>query len=224
MFHDHLDYFQKPSRGGRPNTKSRGHGTPNAHNRWFILFYHAWGPAWMKIHWNSIWLRVWSRMASHHTWGSVTTLHDFGGVLGRPLDTFLLGSHNFMVTALGLCVKSDLLIHWPHFNTTYSDDENGWEAVSCEAVCCGCWSKIREKFNTIQFRIISRNFHAHFRNRECNLSELLGIIQQPKLSMDSGRLIPPNLEVCRLGRRALGPVTQVPSPKSQVTRGQSMQS
>ena len=25
---------------------------------------------------------------SHYTWGSVTTPHDFGGVLGRPLDTF----------------------------------------------------------------------------------------------------------------------------------------
>jgi hypothetical protein len=37
----------------------------------------------------------------------VTTLHDFGGVLGRPLDTFLLSSHNLMVTALGSCVK------WP---------------------------------------------------------------------------------------------------------------
>ena len=32
----------------------------------------------------------------------MTTLHDFGGVLGWPLETFLLGSHNFMVTALGL--------------------------------------------------------------------------------------------------------------------------
>ena len=37
----------------------------------------------------------------------MTTLHDFGGVLGRPLDTSLLGSHNSMVTALGSCVK------WP---------------------------------------------------------------------------------------------------------------
>ena len=27
-------------------------------------------------------------MTSHYTWRSVTTLHDFGGVLGRPLDTF----------------------------------------------------------------------------------------------------------------------------------------
>jgi hypothetical protein len=35
----------------------------------------------------------------------MTTLHDFGGVLGRPLDTFLGGSHNPMVTALGLCLK-----------------------------------------------------------------------------------------------------------------------
>ena len=25
----------------------------------------------------------------------MTTLHDVGGVVGRPLDTFLLGSHKF---------------------------------------------------------------------------------------------------------------------------------
>ena len=70
------------------NTNLGDPGTPNAHNRWFILFYHVWGPAWIKIHWNSIWLRARSHMTSHYTWGSVTTLHDFGGVLGRPLDTF----------------------------------------------------------------------------------------------------------------------------------------
>ena len=88
VFHGHLDYFQKPPLGGRPNTKPGDHGTPNAHNRWFILFYHVWGPAWIEIHWNSIWLRARSHMTSHYTWGSVTTLHDFGGVLGWPLDTF----------------------------------------------------------------------------------------------------------------------------------------
>ena len=89
MFHGHLDCFQKPPLGGRPNTKPGDHGTPNAHNRWFILFYHVWGPAWIEIHWNSIWLRAWSHMTSHYTWGSMTTLHDFGDVLGRPLDTFI---------------------------------------------------------------------------------------------------------------------------------------
>ena len=88
MFHGHLDYFPKPPLGGRPNTKPGDHGTPNAHNRWFILFYHVWGPAWIEIHWNSIWLRARSHMTSHYTWGPVTTLHDFGGVLGWPLDTF----------------------------------------------------------------------------------------------------------------------------------------
>ena len=36
----------------------------------------------------------------------MTTLHDFGSGLGRPLDNSL-GSYNFMVTALGSCVK------WP---------------------------------------------------------------------------------------------------------------
>ena len=45
-------------------------------------------PAWIKIHWNSIWLRAQSHMTSHYTWGSVTTLHDFGGDLRRPLNTF----------------------------------------------------------------------------------------------------------------------------------------
>jgi hypothetical protein len=29
----------------------------------------------------------------------MTTLHDFGGVLGLPFGHFLLSSHNFMVTA-----------------------------------------------------------------------------------------------------------------------------
>ena len=103
MFHGHLDYFQKPPLQSRPNTKRGDHDTLYVHNRWFILFYHVGGPAWMKIHWSSIWSRARAHMASHYTRGSMTTLHDFGGVLGR----FLLGSHNFMVTALGSSVK------WP---------------------------------------------------------------------------------------------------------------
>ena len=36
--------FQKSPFGGRPNTKPEDHGTPNAHHRWSILFYHVWGP------------------------------------------------------------------------------------------------------------------------------------------------------------------------------------
>ena len=81
--------FPKPTLGGRPNTKPGDDGTPNAHNHWFILFYHVWGPAWIKkTHWNSIWLRAPSHMASYHTWGSVTTQYAFEGVLGWPLDTF----------------------------------------------------------------------------------------------------------------------------------------
>ena len=37
----------------------------------------------------------------------MTTLHGFGSVLLRHFGHFLLGSHKFMVTALGSCVK------WP---------------------------------------------------------------------------------------------------------------
>ena len=41
-----------------------------------------------EVCWNNIWLRARSHMASHYTWGFVITVHDFGGVMGQPLDTF----------------------------------------------------------------------------------------------------------------------------------------
>ena len=47
MFHGHSDYSQKPPLGGRINTKLGDHGTPNAHNRWFILFL-SWVRTWMN--------------------------------------------------------------------------------------------------------------------------------------------------------------------------------
>ena len=105
-FHGHLDCFQKKSPlGGRLNTRSRDHDTLNVHNHWFILFYHAWRPVWIEIHWNSIWLRTRSHMTSHYTWRSVATLW-FWRCLGTAFGHFLLGSHNSMVTALGSCVWS----------------------------------------------------------------------------------------------------------------------
>ena len=80
--------FKNLTLGGRPHTKSGDHGTPKSHNCWFILFYHVWGPTLIEIHCNNIWLRVRSHMTLHYTWESVTTLRHFGGVLGRPVDTF----------------------------------------------------------------------------------------------------------------------------------------
>ena len=82
MFHGRLDYFHKPLLGGRSWHSERSQPLI------YSIFYHVQGPAWIEIHWNSIGLRARSHMTSHYTWGSVTTLHDFGGVLGRPLDTF----------------------------------------------------------------------------------------------------------------------------------------
>ena len=38
----------------------------------------------------------------------MTTLDEFGGVLGQPLDTFFW-AHNFMVTALDSCVMWPLI-------------------------------------------------------------------------------------------------------------------
>ena len=44
-------------------------------------------PTWIEIHGISIWLRARPHLTSHYTWGHVTTLHDFGSVLGQLLDT-----------------------------------------------------------------------------------------------------------------------------------------
>ena len=71
MFHSHLDYFRQSTLGGRPDTKPGDHDTPNTQNRCFILFYHVWGPAWIDIHYKSIWWRSRSHMTSHYTWGSM---------------------------------------------------------------------------------------------------------------------------------------------------------
>ena len=61
---------------------------------------------WIEIHWHNIWLRVWPHMISHYTWGFVITLHDFGSVLGWPLDTsFGLSQFHNGVTTVGSCVK-----------------------------------------------------------------------------------------------------------------------
>ena len=115
--------------GGRPNTKPGDHDTPNTHNRWFILFYHVWGPTWMEIHWNNIWLRNWSHITSHYTWGSVTTLHDFGGVL-VGLWTLSFGLSQFhghgsgfvceVALSLTLVTTSKLResLRWPIFHKT----------------------------------------------------------------------------------------------------------
>ena len=105
MFHGRLDCFQKSPLGGRPNTKPGDHGILNAHNRWLLLFYHVWGPTRIEIRWNIIWLRAPSHVTSQFTWGSVTKLHDFGGVLGRLLNTFFW--------ALTSSWSRPLCVKWP---------------------------------------------------------------------------------------------------------------
>jgi hypothetical protein len=81
MLNGHLDYFQRPPLGGRPNTKPPGdHGTLNAHNRCFIWFHHVWRSAKMilfliQLFWNLIKLafgwgpcHIWLHTALEDPW------------------------------------------------------------------------------------------------------------------------------------------------------------
>ena len=105
-----ISYFQKPPLGGRPTTKSGDHGTPNVHNCWFFLFYHVSRLALIKIHWNwhlvegpiTYGFTLHLRVCDHTTW--------FRRCVGTAFGHFLLGSHNYMVMALGSCVK------WPLYS------------------------------------------------------------------------------------------------------------
>jgi hypothetical protein len=73
----------------------------DAHNWWFILFYHVWGPYMnrmpLKLHLVDFTLHL--KVRDHTTW--------FWRCVGTAFRHLLLDSHNFMVTALGSCVK------WP---------------------------------------------------------------------------------------------------------------
>jgi hypothetical protein len=80
-----LGLFSKTIFWSRSNTELAYHGTPKVHDRRFIKFIMCENPAWIETRWNSIRLRARSHTTSPYTWG--TTLHDFGSVLGRPLDT-----------------------------------------------------------------------------------------------------------------------------------------
>ena len=93
MFHGHLDYLQKPLLGGRPNTKLGDHGTPIAHNLWFILLQEL--VEGMVTYDFTLHLRI----RDYNTW--------VWRWVGTAFGHFLLGSHNFMVRALGSYVK------WP---------------------------------------------------------------------------------------------------------------
>jgi hypothetical protein len=69
-------------------------------------------PTWIEVHCNSIWLRARSHMTLLYTWGSVTTLHDFGGEVGRPLETFFglsqfHGHGSWLVCEVALMVGLD---------------------------------------------------------------------------------------------------------------------
>jgi hypothetical protein len=115
MFHGRLDYFRKPRHGGRPRTKPGDHGTPNAHSRWFILFYYMWRPAWIDSHWNNIWLRSRSHMTLHYTWESVTTYMILKVCWDNGLWTLSFGLSQFSWSRLlGSCVK------WPCWHDAIS--------------------------------------------------------------------------------------------------------
>jgi hypothetical protein len=72
-------------------------------------------PAWIEIHQNSIWFRARSHMTSHYTWGSVTTLHDFG-VCWDGLWTHSFGLSQFHGHGPWLVVCTDQGDFWASYS------------------------------------------------------------------------------------------------------------
>jgi hypothetical protein len=109
MFHDHLDNFQKTPLGGRPNTTGR----PLHFERSQSLISSNLSCMRTRMNKNSLKYHLVEdrdtydftlhlKVYDHMTW--------FWRCIGTTFGHFFLGvgdSHNFMLTALGLCVK------WP---------------------------------------------------------------------------------------------------------------
>ena len=98
-----------------------------------VLFYFTMcgGPAWIDIHWYSIWLRARSHMSSHYAWGFVTTIHDFGSVLGWPLDT-LFWALTISCSRLLACVWSGPTLRMAHIlvlATKVRRNERLWQTL-----------------------------------------------------------------------------------------------
>ena len=112
-----------------PNTKLGDHSTPKSHNCWFILFYHVWALCMSSTHWNNMWFKGRSHLTSQYPWGPVTTLHDFGSVLGTAFGHFSFGlsQFRFAVTALGSCVKLPFRLVWGGRTSWYYVEGGTWE-------------------------------------------------------------------------------------------------
>ena len=89
---------------------------------WFILNYYVWGPAWIEMIGNSIWLRV----CDHTTW--------VWRCVGTAFGHFLLGSHNLMVTALGLCVNATLCFTATEYPPLAQRSISVWHMTPCMKV------------------------------------------------------------------------------------------
>jgi hypothetical protein len=90
-----------------PTQKPEDHGTPNVDIHCFILFDHVQGPKWIKLTkiafgWGPGHIRLHTTLEG--LWPHYMVLEVYWDGL---LNTCLMGSHNFMVMALGSCVK------WP---------------------------------------------------------------------------------------------------------------
>jgi hypothetical protein len=110
MFHCRLDCLQKSPLGGKPNTKPGDHDIPNVHNRWSILFYHVWGPAWIEIALGWGLGHIWLHTTLEGPWPHYMILE----VSWNGVWTFSLGPSQFQWSRLSARVWSGpyILIKW----------------------------------------------------------------------------------------------------------------
>ena len=122
VFYGHLDYFQKPPPGGRPNTKTGRLCHSKSHNQCFIMFLscvktlHEYKFIEIAFGWGSN--HIWLHTTLEGPWPHYIILE----VSWDGLYTLLLGSHNFMVTALGSCVKWPLGFLYPNEKVSSNDE------------------------------------------------------------------------------------------------------
>ena len=102
MFHPHLTIFNDHLLEIGLTLNMRPCHSTHSQLLLCYIFIMCEDSGWIEMHWNSIWLRAQSHRTAHYTWGSVTTLHDFGMAFGHFFWALTISW-----SRLGSCVK------WP---------------------------------------------------------------------------------------------------------------
>ena len=122
-------------------------------------FYHVWRHVWIKIHWNSIWLRTQSHITSHYTWGGRWPHYMILEVYWDGVGHFIFGLSQFHGHGTWLMCEVALILP-----RGFSGAQQTWSRWIPKVAQTRCWfrslwkcSMLKPPFQWLSFFPCERN-------------------------------------------------------------------